>query len=95
MSSTVRGVSSSKPNMLARGRFRQTGPVWAGTTQVDGAYPLRDSGMTDTAELLATTGYDDTLISELISKGSNRVTEPAATGLPEQIRALIGKGSVP
>ena len=55
---------------VSEGRFRQTGPVWAGTTQVDGAYPLRDSGVTDTAELLATAGYEDTLISELISKGA-------------------------
>ena len=55
---------------VSEGRFRQTGPVWAGTTQVDGAYPLRDSSVTDTADLLATAGYDDTLISELISKGA-------------------------
>lgn len=52
------------------GRFRQTGPVWAGTTQVDGAYPVRDSGATDAAELLATAGYADTQISELTTKGA-------------------------
>ena len=52
------------------GRFRQTGPVWAGTTRVDGAYPLRDAGVTDTAELLASAGYDDTSISELIATGA-------------------------
>ncbi|MXW74415.1 MAG: CoA transferase [Acidimicrobiaceae bacterium] len=55
---------------VTEGRFRQTGPVWSGTTQVDGAYPVRDSSLTDTAELLATAGYADTLISELVTKGA-------------------------
>ncbi len=52
------------------GRFRQTGPVWAGTTRADGAYPVRDSSVTDTADLLAAAGYADTEISELITKGA-------------------------
>ncbi|MCY4494027.1 MAG: CaiB/BaiF CoA-transferase family protein [Acidimicrobiaceae bacterium] len=52
------------------GRFRQTGAVWAGTTRPDGAYRLRDAAVTDTAELLAGAGYDDTSISELIARGA-------------------------
>ena len=52
------------------GRFSQTGPVWAGTTRVDGAYQLRDAAETDTAELLAAAGYDDSSISELIAEGA-------------------------
>lgn len=66
---TARGLVVEADH-VTKGRFHQTGPVWAGTTQVDGAYPVRDSGVTDTAELLVTAGYDETLISELISKGA-------------------------
>ncbi len=55
---------------VSEGRFRQTGPVWAGTTKADGAYRLRDAAVTDTAELLAGAGYDDTSISELIAQGA-------------------------
>lgn len=52
------------------GRFSQTGPVWAGTSTVDGAYRLRDAAETDTAELLAAAGYDESSISELMAKGA-------------------------
>ncbi len=55
---------------VSAGRFSQTGPVWAGTTRVDDAYPLRDAAVTDTAELLAGAGYDDSSISELIAEGA-------------------------
>ena len=52
------------------GRFSQTGPVWAGTTRVDGAYTIRDADVTDTAELLAEAGYDDTRIRRLFAEGT-------------------------
>ena len=55
---------------VSEGRFRQTGAVWAGTSKADGAYRLRDAAVTDTAELLAGTGYDDTAISELVARGA-------------------------
>ena len=52
------------------GRLRQTGPVWAGTRRVDGAYTIRDADVTDTAELLAEAGYDDTRIRRLFAEGA-------------------------
>ncbi len=55
---------------VSEGRFRQAGPVWAGTSKADGAYRLRDATVTDTAGLLAGAGYDDTSISELITRGA-------------------------
>ncbi|MDE0066364.1 MAG: CaiB/BaiF CoA-transferase family protein [Acidimicrobiaceae bacterium] len=55
---------------VTEGGFAQTGPVWAGTNQVDGPYQVRDSGATDTADLLEAAGYADTRISELITKGA-------------------------
>ncbi len=51
------------------GRFRQTGPVWAGTTVPDDPYPVRDGSVTDTAALLAEAGYDDATIDELTTSG--------------------------
>ncbi|MEZ5243721.1 MAG: CaiB/BaiF CoA-transferase family protein [Acidimicrobiales bacterium] len=51
------------------GVFRQTGPVWAGTTQPDGPYPVRDGAATDTAELLAQAGYEPAAIDELLQNG--------------------------
>ena len=51
------------------GVFRQTGPVWAGTTGPDGPYPVRDGAVTDTADLLAEAGYDRATIDELLENG--------------------------
>lgn len=51
------------------GVFRQTGPVWAGTTRPDGRYPVREGTVTDTADLLAEAGYDTTTIDELLENG--------------------------
>mgnify|MGYP001813857356 CR=1 FL=1 len=51
------------------GVFRQTGPVWAGTTKPDGPYPVRDGAVTDTADLLAEAGYDPAAIDELLQNG--------------------------
>lgn len=53
----------------SEGTFRQTGPVWAGTTAPDGPYPVRDASVTDTAELLAAAGYDDADIATLTEQG--------------------------
>jgi alpha-methylacyl-CoA racemase len=52
-----------------QGCFRQTGPVWAGTTAPEGPYPVRDSTITDTAELLAAAGYDTEKIDDLTLAG--------------------------
>ena len=51
------------------GTFRQTGPVWAGTTKPDGPYPVREGTVTDTEDLLAAAGYDTERIKELIDTG--------------------------
>jgi alpha-methylacyl-CoA racemase len=51
------------------GRFRQTGPVWAGTTVPDDPYLVRDTTVTDTAALLAEAGYEDATIDELTTSG--------------------------
>jgi alpha-methylacyl-CoA racemase len=51
------------------GAFRQTGPVWAGTSKPDGAYPVREGTTTDTEDLLAAAGYDADRITELIDAG--------------------------
>ena len=54
---------------VTEGRFRQTGPVWAGTTAPDGPYAVREGTVTDTAALLAAVGYDDDRITHLIDAG--------------------------
>ncbi len=51
------------------GVFRQTGPVWAGTSGPDGRYPVRAGDVTDTAELLAEAGYSADSIRELTAAG--------------------------
>ena len=53
----------------SEGLFRQTGPVWAGTTRPDGPYPVREGTVTDTAELLAAAGYDSAAIDRMIDEG--------------------------
>jgi alpha-methylacyl-CoA racemase len=53
----------------SEGRFRQTGPVWAGTTRPDGPYPVREGTVTDTADLLSEAGYDRSAIDELFENG--------------------------
>ena len=59
-------VSAEHPT---RGSFRQTGPVWAGALAPDGPYAVPDETATDTAELLATAGYDQARVAELESAG--------------------------
>lgn len=51
------------------GIFRQTGPVWAGTTPPDRPYPVREGTVTDTADLLAEAGYESSTIAELLENG--------------------------
>ena len=51
------------------GRFRQTGPVWAGTSRPEGPYPVREGTATDTALLLVAAGYDPERVEELASQG--------------------------
>jgi len=53
----------------SQGVFRQTGPVWAGTTKPDGRYEVREGTTTDTAELLAEAGYDQASIDDLLTNG--------------------------
>lgn len=51
------------------GVFRQTGPVWAGTTPPDGPYPVRVGTATDTDELLSAAGFDEARIAALRDEG--------------------------
>ena len=51
------------------GDFRQTAPIWAGTTPPDGPYDVREGTVTDTAELLAEVGDDDATIAGLLDAG--------------------------
>jgi alpha-methylacyl-CoA racemase len=51
------------------GAFRQTAPIWAGTTPPDGPYDIREGTVTDTAELLAEVGDDDVTIAGLLDAG--------------------------
>jgi alpha-methylacyl-CoA racemase len=51
------------------GEFRQTAPIWAGTTPPDGPYDVREGTVTDTAELLAEVGDDDATIARLLDAG--------------------------
>jgi alpha-methylacyl-CoA racemase len=53
----------------SEGTFRQTGPVWAGTTAPDGPYPVREGTVTDTADLLAEAGYERATIDDLLENG--------------------------
>ncbi|MEZ5168461.1 MAG: CaiB/BaiF CoA-transferase family protein [Acidimicrobiales bacterium] len=54
---------------VSEGRFRQTGPVWAGTSRPDAPYPVRDATVTDTADLLAEVGYAPDRIQQLTTAG--------------------------
>lgn len=56
-------------NHATEGAFRQTGPVWAGTTKPDGPYSVREGTITDTAELLAEAGYDQSSLDDLLTNG--------------------------
>ena len=47
------------------GPLEQVGPVWAGTQPADGVYHLPDPAATDTADLLAEAGYDETQVAAL------------------------------
>ena len=40
------------------GAFRQAAPIWAGTTDPDGPYRVREATVTDTDDLLVAAGYD-------------------------------------
>lgn len=51
------------------GRFRQTGPVWAGTSKPDGPYPVREGTVTDTVELLLEAGYERATIDDMLANG--------------------------
>ncbi|MDG2027729.1 MAG: CaiB/BaiF CoA-transferase family protein [Acidimicrobiales bacterium] len=51
------------------GVFRQTGSVWAGTSQPDGPYPVREGSVTDTVELLTAAGFDAGAIDQLLENG--------------------------
>lgn len=53
----------------AHGTFRQTGPVLAGMVAQEDPYLVRESGVTDTDELLAGAGLDPARITELRESG--------------------------
>ena len=65
---TARGVVVDADH-VSEGRFRQTGPVWAGTTLPGAPYPVREGTTTDTAELLDAAGYDVDRINALTAAG--------------------------
>jgi alpha-methylacyl-CoA racemase len=65
---TARGMVVDADH-VSEGRFRQTGPVWAGTTLPGAPYPVREGTTTDTAELLAAAGYDIDRINALTAAG--------------------------
>ncbi|MFF7247830.1 CaiB/BaiF CoA transferase family protein [Embleya sp. NPDC008237] len=52
-----------------QGEFRQVGPVLAGQQAPTDPYPVRDSGITDTDELLAAAGLGPHRIAELRASG--------------------------
>ncbi len=55
----------------AQGSFRQTAPVWAGTSPVPAnGYQLSDYSGTDTRELLTEVGYSESTIDNLIRNGA-------------------------
>lgn len=51
------------------GPFRQSAPIWAGTTPPEGPYEVRAGDVTDTAELLAAAGVEPARIEELTEEG--------------------------
>ena len=51
------------------GAFRQAAPIWAGTTDPDGPYRVRQATVTDTDELLAAVGYDADAVRTLREEG--------------------------
>ncbi len=53
------------------GSFRQTAPIWAGTTHVpENGYRLPDASTTDTRDLLTEVGYSESTIDNLIRNGA-------------------------
>lgn len=52
------------------GPFRQSAPIWAGTTPPEGPYEVRAQDVTDTAELLAAAGIPQATIEDLLDKGA-------------------------
>ena len=64
----ARGVVTEAEHPV-RGAFRQAGPVWAGTLAPDRPYAVPDETATDTADLLASAGYDQDRVAELESAG--------------------------
>lgn len=50
--------------------FRQAAPIWAGTVEPDGPYPIRDPQVTDTAVLLAEVGVAQEDIDRMIGDGA-------------------------
>lgn len=51
------------------GPFRQSAPIWAGTTPPEGPYEVRAGDVTDTTELLARAGLEPAHVSALIEEG--------------------------
>lgn len=61
---------SGQPSQWNRsGRFRQTGPVWAGTSVPESPYLIRPATTSDALKLLSEAGYSPAEISQLNAKG--------------------------
>ena len=52
------------------GPFRQSAPIWAGTVPPTDPYEVRAAEVTDTADLLAAAGVEETRIRELLEQGA-------------------------
>jgi len=63
-----RGVVADAVHAV-EGAFRQAAPIWAGTTDPDGPYRVRQATVTDTDELLAAVGYDADAVRTLREEG--------------------------
>jgi alpha-methylacyl-CoA racemase len=50
--------------------FRQSAPIWAGTTPPDGPYVIRDGTLTDTAMLLVDAGMNGDDVAKLVESGT-------------------------
>lgn len=58
-----------KADHPTEGVMEQVGPVWAGAAPPEDPYSLPDLAATDTAELLAEAGYDESRLAELTAAG--------------------------
>lgn len=54
---------------VSEGPFRQSAPIWAGTTPPSGPYEIRDGAETDTVSLLRAAGFSDDEVAGFVDRG--------------------------